>query len=89
MLVTLLGISMAVNLQQHQKALFPMLVTLLGMVMEVKLVQPRKALLPMLVTLLGIVMEVRLDIPEHKYAGIDSTLSPNVNEVICSRRSKL
>ena len=62
-----------------------MLVTLLGIVIEVKEEQPEKAYHPILVTLLGIVMEVNLSIPSHKYAGIYSTASPKVNEVICER----
>ena len=43
MLVTLLGISMEVNLEQPEKAKTPMLVTLFGSSMEINLEQPKKA----------------------------------------------
>ena len=66
---------------QSKKALFPILVTFLGIVTEVKPVQLRNAFSPMLVTLLGIFMDLSLSIPKHKYAGIYSTLSPNVIDV--------
>ena len=54
MLVTLLGITIDVRLEQFWKAYSPMLVTLLGIVMEVRPEQYSKAPSPMLVTLLGI-----------------------------------
>ena len=82
MLVTLLGIVTEVKLVHSRKALPPMLVTLLGMVTEVKAVQPVKAPGPMLVTLLGIIIDVRFEKPEQRFAGIYSTSSPNIKDVI-------
>ena len=52
------------------------------MVTDIKPEQSEKASSPILVTLSGIVTEVSLSIPLHKYAGICSTASPKVNEVI-------
>ena len=58
---------------------------LLGIVIEVSEEHPAKANRPILFTLLGMVIEVRLLILMHKSAGIYSTLSPIMKEVICER----
>ena len=57
--VTLLGITIDLNLRQPEKAQPSMLVTLLPIVTEIKPLQPEKAPPPMLVTLLGIVTEAK------------------------------
>ena len=82
MLVTLLPIVTEVKPVQPEKALPPMLVTLLGIVTEVKPVHFQKAELPMLSTLLGIIIDVRFEKPEQRFAGIYSTSSPNIKDVI-------
>jgi hypothetical protein len=55
--------------------------------MELRDEQTKKAPFPILVMQLGILTEVRLFIAQHKYAGIYSTLSPNINDVIWVRIS--
>ena len=82
MVVTELEMVMEVREVQPENALFPMLVTDSGMVMEVRPEQPENALFPILVTDSGIVMEVRRTISLHKLAGMDSTPSPNVKDMI-------
>ena len=67
---------------QSPNALSPIISTFSPIETEVKASQPRNALGPIDVTLLGMVIELSLLISEHKYAGISSTLLPNVNEVI-------
>ena len=56
--------------------------------MELRDEQAKKAPFPILVMQLGILTEVRLFIAQHKYAGIYSTLSPNINDVILVLLSK-
>jgi hypothetical protein len=84
-LVMLFGIVKETRDEQPEKTLCSRRITLFGSIIEVREEQPEKACIPTFVTFLGIIIDLRFIIPAHNHAGIVSTLSPKVKDVIWER----